>query len=50
MTQTKTFLITGVSSGLDRAFAVKALDAGHTVVGTVRTPADTEAFDAPHPS
>jgi hypothetical protein len=32
---------TGVSSGLGRAFAQGALDAGHTVVGTVRrTPTD----------
>ncbi|WP_020498999.1 oxidoreductase [Sciscionella marina] len=46
MTSTKTFLITGVSSGLGQAFAVKALEAGHTVVGTVRTPADAEAFAA----
>ena len=30
----KTFLITGVSSGLGRAFAEGALDAGHAVVGT----------------
>ncbi|WP_211193286.1 hypothetical protein [Actinoplanes sp. TBRC 11911] len=32
---TKTFLITGVSSGLGRAFAVAALDAGHTATGSV---------------
>ncbi|WP_236059737.1 oxidoreductase [Actinacidiphila acididurans] len=42
----KTFLITGVSSGLGRAFAVGALAAGHTVVGTVRGQADAEAFEA----
>lgn len=42
----KTFLITGVSSGLGRAFAAGALAAGHTVVGTVRDPADAEAFQA----
>ncbi|MBI0295930.1 oxidoreductase [Streptomyces sp. PRKS01-29] len=42
----KTFLITGVSSGLGRAFAKGALDAGHTVVGTVRREADREAFEA----
>ena len=41
---TKTFLITGVSSGLGRAFAEAALGAGHTVVGTVRTAADADAF------
>ncbi|EID14103.1 oxidoreductase [Mycolicibacterium phlei] len=42
----KTFLITGVSSGLGRAFAIGALAAGHRVVGTVRRPADAEAFEA----
>lgn len=42
----KTFLITGVSSGLGRAFAVGALDAGHRVIGTVRRQADAEAFAA----
>ncbi|MBD3005034.1 oxidoreductase [Streptomyces sp. 5-10] len=42
----KTFLITGVSSGLGRAFAEGALDAGHTVVGTVRREADREVFEA----
>ncbi|MBC2866390.1 oxidoreductase [Streptomyces mexicanus] len=42
----KTFLITGVSSGLGRAFAEGALDAGHTVVGTVRKEADLAAFEA----
>jgi NAD(P)-dependent dehydrogenase (short-subunit alcohol dehydrogenase family) len=41
-----TFLITGVSSGLGRAFAQGALDAGHTVVGTVRKDADLTAFEA----
>jgi NAD(P)-dependent dehydrogenase (short-subunit alcohol dehydrogenase family) len=42
----KTFLITGVSSGLGRAFAVAALEAGHRVVGTVRRARDAEAFAA----
>ncbi|MQT14529.1 oxidoreductase [Segnochrobactrum spirostomi] len=42
----KTFLITGVSSGLGRAFALGALDAGHRVIGTVRRPGDAEAFAA----
>jgi len=42
----RTFLITGVSSGLGRAFAIGALAAGHRVVGTVRRPADAEAFEA----
>jgi NAD(P)-dependent dehydrogenase (short-subunit alcohol dehydrogenase family) len=41
-----TFLITGVSSGLGRAFAVAALEAGHRVVGTVRQVRDAEAFAA----
>ncbi|WP_432937035.1 oxidoreductase [Kribbella sp. CA-253562] len=44
------FLITGVSSGLGRAFAEGALAAGHTVIGTVRKPADAEAFTALHPA
>ncbi|MGK5640580.1 oxidoreductase [Streptomyces sp. URMC 126] len=43
---TKTFLITGVSSGLGRALARAALAAGHRVVGTVRKPADARAFEA----
>lgn len=42
---THTFLITGVSSGFGRAFAITALDAGHTVVGTVRDPAQVDTFE-----
>jgi NAD(P)-dependent dehydrogenase (short-subunit alcohol dehydrogenase family) len=42
----KLFFITGVSSGLGRAFAHGALAAGHTVVGTVRNPADIAPFEA----
>ncbi|GGR68094.1 NAD(P)-dependent dehydrogenase (short-subunit alcohol dehydrogenase family) [Nocardioides luteus] len=42
----KTFLITGVSSGLGRAFATAALDAGHRVVGTVRRSSDATDFEA----
>ncbi len=42
----RTFLITGVSSGLGRAFAQGALAAGHTVVGTVRKAGDLEEFEA----
>ncbi|MEU7969735.1 oxidoreductase [Streptomyces sp. NPDC049097] len=42
----KTFLITGVSSGLGRAFAEGALEAGHTVAGTVRRSQDGAAFEA----
>ena len=53
-TATKTFLITGVSSGLGKAFAEAALEAGHRVIGTVRKPADAEVFaqlsaDRAHP-
>ncbi|BAM92221.1 short chain dehydrogenase [Bradyrhizobium oligotrophicum S58] len=44
MTETKTFLITGVSSGLGRAFAAGALAAGHRVIGTVRRAKDADAF------
>ena len=44
--ESKVFLITGVSSGLGRAFAQGALAAGHTVIGTVRRPADAEDFAA----
>ncbi len=42
----KNFLITGVSSGLGRAFAQGALQAGHRVIGTVRRQEDAEAFAA----
>ncbi|MEU8701143.1 oxidoreductase [Streptomyces sp. NPDC048680] len=45
----KTVLITGVSGGLGRAFATAALEAGHTVVGTVRNGTDAAAFTALHP-
>lgn len=44
--QTKTFFITGVSSGLGRAFAEAALDAGHRVAGTVRRAEDAASFTA----
>jgi NAD(P)-dependent dehydrogenase (short-subunit alcohol dehydrogenase family) len=46
----KTFFITGVSSGLGRAFAAGALDAGHRVVGTVRKVEDAEPFEALSPA
>ncbi|HOY76271.1 MAG TPA: oxidoreductase [Hyphomonadaceae bacterium] len=46
MPQSKTFLITGVSSGLGRAFAAGALAAGHRVIGTVRRPEDARTFGA----
>ncbi|MET9879125.1 oxidoreductase [Actinacidiphila glaucinigra] len=41
----KTFLITGVSGGLGRAFAQQALADGHRVVGTVRRPEQIQAFE-----
>jgi NAD(P)-dependent dehydrogenase (short-subunit alcohol dehydrogenase family) len=44
MIKSKTFLITGVSSGLGRAFAAGALAAGHRVIGTMRRPEDAEIF------
>ncbi|GAA0904346.1 oxidoreductase [Pseudonocardia zijingensis] len=43
--QSQKWLITGVSSGLGRAFARSALAAGHTVVGTVRSEEDRQAFE-----
>ena len=45
----QTFLITGVSSGLGRAFAAGVLAAGHRVIGTVRRLADAESFAAQAP-
>lgn len=42
----KTILITGVSSGLGRAFAAEFLSAGHRVIGTVRNHRDIAAFEA----
>ncbi|GGN58881.1 short-chain dehydrogenase/reductase [Streptomyces albiflavescens] len=45
----KTFLITGVSTGLGRAFAREALAAGHQVVGTVRKPDQIPEFEAMAP-
>ncbi|QCX74029.1 3-oxoacyl-[acyl-carrier-protein] reductase FabG [Streptomyces sp. YIM 121038] len=41
----RNWLITGVSTGLGRAFAQAALSAGHTVVGTVRSEKDLRAFE-----
>jgi len=46
---TKTFLITGVSSGLGRAFATAALQAGHVVIGTVRNAEAVSAYEALSP-
>jgi NAD(P)-dependent dehydrogenase (short-subunit alcohol dehydrogenase family) len=42
----KSFLITGAGAGFGRAFAEAALDAGHTVVGTVRREDQRIAFEA----
>lgn len=44
MRTNKTFLITGVSSGLGKAFAEGALAAGHRVIGTVRSQDAATAF------
>lgn len=44
MTTSRTFLITGVASGLGRAFAAAALADGHRVIGTVRRAADAHVF------
>jgi NAD(P)-dependent dehydrogenase (short-subunit alcohol dehydrogenase family) len=43
--QKQNWLITGVSTGLGRAFAQAALAVGHTVVGTVRSEEDLRAFE-----
>ena len=45
ITQTKVFLITGVSSGLGRALAQQALADGHRVVGTLRDQAALGEFE-----
>jgi NAD(P)-dependent dehydrogenase (short-subunit alcohol dehydrogenase family) len=42
----RTIFITGVSTGLGRAFAEAALAAGDQVVGTVRRPEDAAAFES----
>jgi NAD(P)-dependent dehydrogenase (short-subunit alcohol dehydrogenase family) len=42
----KLFFITGVSSGFGQALAQAALDAGHTVIGTVRNEQARDAFAA----
>jgi NAD(P)-dependent dehydrogenase (short-subunit alcohol dehydrogenase family) len=43
--ESKIILITGVSSGLGRAFAEALLNAGYTVVGTVRNPDAAQEFE-----
>jgi len=45
----KTVFITGVSSGLGRAFAHELLNAGYKVVGTVRKPEAKIEFEASKP-
>lgn len=44
MSNPKVFLITGVSSGLGKAFAEGALAAGHQVIGTVRSAEAASTF------
>lgn len=46
MSKQKIFLITGVSSGLGKAFATGALAAGHRVIGTVRNTEAAAVFSA----
>ncbi|PXW16927.1 oxidoreductase [Paraburkholderia caballeronis] len=50
MSADKTIFITGANSGFGRALAVAALDAGHRVIGTVRSDATKQAFEALHPA
>lgn len=45
----KTFLITGVSTGLGRAMAEAALNAGHRVIGTVRNSQAVSEFESLKP-
>jgi NAD(P)-dependent dehydrogenase (short-subunit alcohol dehydrogenase family) len=45
----RTIVVTGVSSGLGRAFAAAALEAGNQVVGTVRRADDAADFEALSP-
>lgn len=46
----KTFFITGVSSGFGLAIATAAIDAGHKVIGTIRSAASREALAKTLPS
>jgi NAD(P)-dependent dehydrogenase (short-subunit alcohol dehydrogenase family) len=46
MNKTHTFLVTGVSTGLGRAFAEGALAAGHKVIGTLRKDSEVAPFSA----
>jgi NAD(P)-dependent dehydrogenase (short-subunit alcohol dehydrogenase family) len=49
MKSEKVFMITGVSSGLGRAFASAALAAGHVVVGTLREENARKNFESEKP-
>ncbi|OLF53503.1 oxidoreductase [Pseudomonas chlororaphis] len=46
MNRSNTLFITGVSSGFGNALAQQALAAGHRVIGTVRSEAALQAFEA----
>jgi NAD(P)-dependent dehydrogenase (short-subunit alcohol dehydrogenase family) len=46
----KNWFITGLSSGLGRALALAAIEAGENVAGTVRTAARQRDFNALHPT
>ena len=48
MKEKTTFLITGSSSGIGRATAVQLLEAGHTIVGIARRPANIEHSNYRH--
>ncbi len=50
MSHIKTFLMTGVSTGLGKAFAEAALAAGHRVAGTLRHANAAQQFEATAPS
>jgi NAD(P)-dependent dehydrogenase (short-subunit alcohol dehydrogenase family) len=45
MTEFKTILVTGASTGFGRAFVERFVAAGHTVVGTVRKSTDAERLE-----
>lgn len=50
MSTEKTIFITGASSGFGRALAIAALEAGHTVVGTVRGDSAKRELEALNPA
>ncbi|GGC65409.1 oxidoreductase [Undibacterium terreum] len=49
MSSSKTFFITGVSSGFGQALAKEALAAGHRVIGTLRSEQACRQFEASQP-